>query len=386
MKSFNRVYLRPGREFSPASRLWVGCPSVQVTGKRIWACAFTGGKYEPSRKNHSVLMYSDDGGETWTDPYMAVTCDEENDCRGLDGNLWLDPKGRLWFTWEQARFEHGLPESGFDHVDYEQLMRFFDPDTTCWAMICEHPEADEPVWSEPRYLFRGLLRNKPVALSNGAWMFCDYQAAARNPFYEYHLTFDEGKTFEVRRGPNRMRGDMCPFEEPMCVETENGHLLFMVRTDTGFIAMSESFDFGETWSETRNTDMKNPSARFFVLRLSSGKLLIVNTPRSRGRTGMRAFLSDDGKRWTHALTLDTRRNVSYPDGCQDAEGYIWTVYDCQRDNRLEPVTWDESRSFAAKELVITRFREEDLLAGDFVTEGSVMPHWFCKAHYDMRKD
>ena len=386
MISYSIVHRRPEGAFSADSRLWIGCPSIQVTGKRVWACGFTGGKYEPSRFNHNILMYSDDGGNTWIDPYMAVTCDEAHDYRGMDGNLWLDPKGRLWFTWEQAHFEHGISEPTFGKIDYEHLMRFFDPDNTCWAMLCENPDADEPTWTEPRYLFHGVLRNKPVVLSNGMWMFCAYKAAARKPYYEYYLSRDEGATFQLQQGPERMSGDRCPFEEPMCVEIENGHLLFMVRTYTGHIAMSESFDYGKTWSKTADTDMKNPSSRFFLYKLTSGKILLVNTPRSDARTGMRAFLSSDGKSWTHSLTLDTRRSVSYPDGCQDEAGYIWIVYDCQRDNRQEPLPWDKARSFAAKELVLTSFSEQDLIAGDFVTESSKMPHWFAKVLFDSRTD
>ena len=381
MTSYSTVCVRPGRAFSADTRLWIGCPSVQVTGKRVCACGFSGGKYEPSRSNYNILMYSDDGSDTWVDPYMVVTCDESRDYRGLDANLWLDPNGRLWFTWEQSHFEHGIKEPTFGETDYEYLMRFFDQDITCWGIVCDDPEAAEPAWSEPRYLFPGVLRNKPLALTNGAWMFCAYKAAAREAHYEYYLSFDGGKTFELKQGPNRMAGDRCPFEEPMCVELENGHLLFMVRTYTGFIAASESFDYGETWSETANTGMKNPSSRFFLYKLSSEKILLVNTPRSDARNGMRAFLSEDGKHWTHALTLDTRRAVSYPDGCQDADGNIWVVYDCQRDNRLEPLPWDETRSFAAKELVLTRFREQDVLAGDYLTNISKMPHWFSKAMY-----
>ncbi len=384
MKSFSTVSVRPDSSFSPSTRLWIGCSSVQVTGKRVWACGFTGGRYEPSRVNYNILMYSDDGGETWVDPYMVITCDEDNDYRGLDANLWLDPKGRLWFTWEQSHFEHGIKEPTYAVTDYEYLMKFFDPDITCWGIICDDPEADEPVWSEPTYLFPGILRNKPLALSNGAWMFCAYKAAACEAYYEYFLSFDGGNTFIPKWGPKRMAGDRCPFEEPMCVELENGHLLFMIRTYTGFIAASESFDYGETWSETVNTGMKNPSSRFFISKLASGKILLVNTPRSDARTGMRAFLSDDGKRWTHALTLDTRRSVSYPDGCQDADGNIWVVYDCQRDNRLGPVPWDGTRSFAAKELVLTRFTEHDLISGDFISKESKMPHWFSKAMHTDR--
>lgn len=384
MKSYNTIHFYPKGNLSPEARHWIGCPSIQVTGKRIWASAFSGGDSEPSRKNYNILMYSDNAGETWVDPYMVITCDEACDYRGLDANLWLDPKGRLWFTWEQAHFEHNVPEPKISDMYPNWLAKFTDSDNTCWAMICENPEADEPVWSEPRYLFHGLLRNKPIVLSNGTWMFSPFKSGAKNAYYEFYITADEGKTFTLHRGPNRIVGDPCPFEEPMCIELEDGHLIYMVRTMTGYIAMSESFNYGDTWSETVNTDMKNPSARFFLYKLRSGKVLLVNTPRTLGRIGIRAFLSNDGKHWEYALTLDTRRNTTYPDGCQDENGDIWVVYDCQRDNREEALPWDCTLSSAAKEIVITKFREEDIVAGDFVTQGSRMPRWIAKVFFASR--
>ena len=91
------IQIRPGMEYAPETRLWNGCPTVAVTGKRIWSGLFTGGKFETSRHNYVVMMCSDDGGETWVDPYMVVTYREEDCLRTMDGNFGYDPKGRLWF-------------------------------------------------------------------------------------------------------------------------------------------------------------------------------------------------------------------------------------------------------------------------------------------------
>ena len=69
---------------------------------------------------------------------------------------------------------------------------------------------------------------------------------------------------------------------------------------------------------------------------------------------MTALLSDDdGRTWTGGLTLDERKNVSYPDGIQGRDGVIRVVYDRER--------------FTEREILMAAFREEDVRAGKCVS-------------------
>jgi hypothetical protein len=100
------------------------------------------------------------------------------------------------------------------------------------------------------------------------------------------------------------------------------------------------------------------NARFFVRRLASGRLLLVkNGPtnqRLRKRSHMSAFLSDDdGKTWVGGLLLDERASVSYPDGFQAPDGLIHILYDWNRHTDAE--------------ILMAKFREEDVLAGNFIS-------------------
>ncbi len=70
------------------------------------------------------------------------------------------------------------------------------------------------------------------------------------------------------------------------------------------------------------------------------------------RSHLTAFLSDDdGQTWTGGLVLDERSMISYPDGFQDPDGVITIVYDNNR--------------YGQAEILMARFREEDVLAGKF---------------------
>ena len=72
------------------------------------------------------------------------------------------------------------------------------------------------------------------------------------------------------------------------------------------------------------------------------------------RNRLAAFLSDDeGKTWSRPLILDEREDVSYPDGVEREDGLIELIYDYSR--------------FVQKEILMAKFREEDILAGRMVS-------------------
>jgi hypothetical protein len=94
-----------------------------------------------------------------------------------------------------------------------------------------------------------------------------------------------------------------------------------------------------------------------VRRLKSGNLLFVKhgkMEQQTERSHLQAFISDDdGKSWNGALMLDERNGVSYPDGDQTKDGTIFVIYDFDRTG--------------AKEILMARFTEEDVLAGKIVS-------------------
>jgi predicted neuraminidase len=143
----------------------------------------------------------------------------------------------------------------------------------------------------------------------------------------------------------------------MVVELRDGSLMMLVRTTYG-IARSVSRDRGLTWEKSENSGIPGPNSRFFIRRLKSGRLLLVNhhgftldpNRRISGRTHLAALLSeDDGRTWSHSLMLDEREGVSYPDGVEAPDGRIYITYDRERH--------------AAREILMAVFTEEDILSG-----------------------
>ena len=121
----------PGPEFQDKGR-----PGAMIIGMdrspkgRIWGCwTGTGDK----KDGYFILAMSDDGGVKWSKPCLVVgarTKSEQKLHGALVGNLWTDPKGRLWLFFDQ---QLGDPQGRI----------------TNWLIRCDNPDANDPKWSEP---------------------------------------------------------------------------------------------------------------------------------------------------------------------------------------------------------------------------------------------
>ena len=325
-----------------SQRTWQGIPGLERTAKgRVYVSWFTGGPKEPSPDNTVVLSYSDDVGKTFTPP-EAMGLPTNDGTRCFDPTLWIDPKGRLWYIFNRGNKD--LPRHDV------------------WARICENPDAPKPsfgpefrVGYEGPYAFR---MNKPTVLSTGEWIMP--VTHAQKPVRDWFagpkqvqgvgISANGGLTWKLH---GALKAPDWALEN-MITELKDGRLWMLIRAGGGFLWESYSKDKGVTWSDAKASQIKNPGSRFFIRRLSSGNLLLVNHYKYSGRSHLTALLStDDGATWNEGLLLDERKGVSYPDGVQDKDGLIWITYDRDRNG--------------AGEILLAKFREEDVIAGKDVS-------------------
>ena len=329
-------------------RLWQGCPTIAVTpGGRLFAGWYSGGSREPSLRNYSLVAESRDGGLTWSSPLFVIEGFPQDNVQQLDVQLWMDPLNRLWVCWTQRDWntDHSKP----DHL-------------SCWAVICDNPDAAALTFSDPVYLCDGFLRCQPTVLSDGRWLFCAYNWL--HDHYAYYETCDCGKTFRACKAGKRIGTET--FDESMVLERGDGSLLMLSRTSgVGKLAECVAHDGGSTWSGGVPSEIPTPSTRFFVRRLKSGRVLLVNNDSATRRNNMTAFLSeDDGRTWAHSLVLDPR-DTSYPDVAEDIHGNLFMV-------------WDRGRT-TSKEILVSRITEQDIVAGELVDPSSYQCNILSKA-------
>ena len=343
------VNTNPDARYALGQRRWQGVAGIErAPSGRLWATWYSGGAGE-GKDNFVLAVTSADGGETWSDPRLVVD-DPEGDARAFDPVLWLDPTGRLWLFWAQSR-------------------GWFDGRAGVWAIVTEAPDEPDPAWSAPRRLADGIMMNKPVVLSSGAWLLpaavWDIEprradiAALRHP--NVYVSSDAGATWPLRgHAPVDTGGQP---DEHMVVERRDGTLWMLYRTGVASIGLGEAFsrDAGRTWVPEggRDAGIPHPATRFFVRRLASGRLLLLHHhgfwgheappyPAQEGRTHLTASLSeDDGATWPHRLLIDERYQVAYPDATAYPDGTIDAIYD--RNRKTEG------------EILMARFTEQEIL-------------------------
>lgn len=339
------VILAPGPDYGPDTRPFQGIPGIERTpGGRLWATWYGGGPTE-GPWNYVMLSTSADDGATWSG--LTLVINPPDPVRAFDPVLWLDPRGRLWLFWAQA-------------------WQGWDGRGGVWAIVTDDPEAEAPQWSAPRRLCDGVMMNKPIVLSTGEWVLPAAVWANRPSADAEHVrpssdpsgsnvvvSADEGATWAYRGGVD-IPGRSC--DEHQVIERADGSLWLLARTGYG-IGESVSTDGGRTWSPGRQSWIPHvPTARFYLRRLASGRLLLVkhSPPDGRTRSHLTAYLSaDDGRTWQGGLLLDERNGVSYPDGTQAADGTIYVIYDFERKG--------------ARQILMATFTEEDVLVEEPVS-------------------
>lgn len=329
-----QVISNPGPEFGVATRRFQGISSMARAPKgRLWATWYGGPGKGEDGTNYVILVTSGDDGKTWSDEALVVDPDGDGPVRAFDPELWVDPTGRLWLFWAQAR-GHDASVGGV------------------WAITADSPDAAEPTWSAPRRLTDGVMMCKPIVLSSGEWVLPASTWRKTDNSAKMIVSTDEGQTW-TERGSVNVPKAVRNYDEHMIVERKDGTLWMLIRTKYG-IGESISKDRGKTWTECAPLEsVPHTASRFFIHRLDSGNILLVKhgpITKQTGRSQLSAFVSkDDGASWTGGLMLDDRKGVSYPDGVQGPDGRIYITYDYNRGSD--------------REILMAVFSEADILAG-----------------------
>lgn len=344
----------PDAEHTAASRKHTGIPSIAAAPNgRIWLTYYGGPTGGEDSNNYCTLATSVDSGMTWCDVLIADP-DGVGPKRAFDPEVWVAPNGKLYWTWT----ERVVPlQKDVENVNAGCLA---DPkNDRLMGVVLEANELPTNRTPAPFEFCRGVMMCKPIVLDDGTWMWpsAHWSDAPSSCFYS---SSDEGKSFVMRGGvtlPEQKR----TYDEHAVVQLSNGDLLTLIRTVRGpKTHQSISHDRGKTWEEPKPANFKHTDSRLFLRKLKSGNLLLVKhgaINKDVGRSELTAFIStDDGATWKGGLLIDERKGASYPDGDQTRDGAIYLVHDHDR--------------CGAQEILLSRFTEEDILAGKLVNSSS----------------
>ena len=109
-------------------------------------------------------------------------------------------------------------------------------------------------------------------------------------------------------------------------------MLLRATQAVGAVCITESSDFGRTWSPARPTMTPHSNTGLDAVWLTDGRIVLACNPTHEGRSPLSFLVSiDNGETWPRRLDLETAAGeFSYPSIIQAADGRLHLVYTYRR--------------------------------------------------------
>lgn len=305
-------------------------------------CVFlTGGATEPHNKNVVLIKKSYDDGKSWTNSEV----------------LFSHSHLGLWSTEIFTEAERPMIIiSMYDGTCPFKMLQTFVSYTD------DNGESfTRPTMADPSFCTASVRRG--IRLSNGDILFPIYytmaddcldwnvQNANKPGFWKgtHHecavaISHDNGKSY-TRFG----RMNMAPLSlwENNCAEVSPGHIKMYMRADgpqSGKLAVSDSFDFGRTWTEPILSDIDNPGSKISVFTYKDKLCLIANfDPKERTHLQLRTS-KDGGNTFYRTVSIDDDSAFfCYPHVilCEENKT-LYIAYENYRQHYLKKLTFEEA--------------------------------------------
>jgi hypothetical protein len=366
-------------------------------GRLMWA--WGSGHAAPLRPFQAI--YSDDEGQSWTQPTDLVQTDGEPVLGVMDANLLRLKSGALGLA-QRSVAQPAEWEGGYH------------------AALSFHKSEDEGVtWSpavqiSPTGTSAVITNERSVMLKDGRIIVPFYSGLGPKPagdpkrssryghdfgnaaranlnYSSAYYSDDEGETWT--RSDNEAfvvleQGVQGSYSmgEPTVVELKDGRVLMFGRTNLGRFFQSLSHDRGETWMEPTPTDLACYPSPCRLTRIpSTGDLLVIWNQISRWETMIGlyrhrlscAVSSDEGGTWRHHRNLESLDDTSYIEPDEIGSMLIGKYHqpvDRQRYHRAPgPLRFNQSTcTFIGDKAVITYgmcvFGDKSVLTGTYGVE------------------
>ena len=226
-------------------------------------CVWFAGSFEGNADVHIVCSRLEKDSEAWTEP-VDVSGDPERSEQ--NPSLFYGPDGAAWCMYT-AQLDR---QAGKDNMQFTAVVR------------CQKSTDGGRTWGPYETVFpeEGTFCRQPIqVLSNGRWIFSNWlctdsaEGLSGDPT-AFRISDDQGKTWRTVMMPES-HGHV----HANVVELEPGHLVAFMRNREAYrIHRSESFDYGETWSEPKPTPLPNNKSSISAIKLQSGRVAIAYNP------------------------------------------------------------------------------------------------------------
>ncbi len=325
---------------------------VELPNGDLLTCWFQG---SGERKANDVVINGSrlrKGELEWSKPFLMADTPGQPDCNPI---LFLNNENKLFLVWiavQANRWETSIlkVKTTTDYLDkltpeWEwQDIILLKPGKEFEERVKEQFDAygrQDLVWAEYALPYEEMLieaardpkkretgwmtRTHPTILDNGKILLPLYSDGFN--FGLIAISEDDGNTWKsslpiIGRGLN----------QPSLVVRKDGSIDAYMRDDgdePGRVLVSHSEDEGYSWTYGMKSDIPNPGASLEVIKLKSGKWLMVYNDVDDGRYSLATAISDDeGKSWKWKKNIENIKtgSFSYPSVIQSKNGKIHVTY------------------------------------------------------------
>lgn len=268
--------------------------------------AWFAGSFEGDADINIICSRLSKKSNKWEEPIVI-----SNDPKRSDQNpsLFMNSNGEIWVMYtSQLGRQPGINNMQYTSQIRKQVSNNFGK-----------------TWSNYETIFpeSGTFARQPIQiLSNGRWIYgnwiCSDSNTLAGDISAFKISDDNGKSWKHVEVPNSF-GRV----HPTVVEFENGHLKAFMRSRLAdYIYFTESFDYGDSWSEPLPTILPNNNSGISAIKLDSGRLAIAYNPTSA--FNMKNNANWPGLRCPVAIALSEDEGKTFPliRNFEMGQGYI----------------------------------------------------------------
>jgi predicted neuraminidase len=293
---------------------------------------YYGGSGEYARETAVFGSRLKKGTMRWTDPVPIA----RDPFRSVgNGVVWEAPDGLVWLFY---------------------VVRFGETWSTS-RVQCKISRDHAETWSDASMLAleEGMMvRNRPIVLLDGGYLLPLYHETGHDTervgadSTSLFLKFDPVSRSWSQTAPIRSANGNI---QPAVVQLDRDKLIAYCRRGgdydpktVGYIVRAESHDNGHTWSEGKDSQFPNPNAAVELIKLWSGRLLLIFNDSMSRRTPLTAAVSSDQDRtWPIQRKIcEGENDFGYPSAFQARDGRIHLVFTSDRRTVVNHAVFDEN--------------------------------------------
>jgi len=314
-------------------------------------CVWFGGDKEGAQNVSIALSRLTPNSTQWTPPVFVSDDPTRSDQNPV---LFVTPLGKLWLLYASQQSQGKTPESWADKFSDGKLQGIH---WNQWTSVIRRRVSEDNgyTWGQMETLFDqpgSFCRNRMEILSNSNWLFPMYyskrdgEGVYGNDVSVMQISSDHGQSWTESMVPGS-RGRV----HPTVIELSPGRLVSFFRSRSADrIYVSQSDDFGQTWSKATRTELPNNNASIQAVKLASGNIALAFNHLSLNEDPDKtlwppdrypltiALSEDEGRTWPYMRNVDTsdgffgqankslNRSLAYPSIMQTRDGRIHLSY------------------------------------------------------------